>query len=295
MGTEKVRTHLRKTPSGILTVVKSYEREGEGTADQELHDKLQSKEMQLWWKWKLGGERPQDMKPLVRSFMPLVNKQASVYTGRVQMPPEAIRAEYIKHLIAGLKAYDPTRGAALSTALVWYMKKAQRFIMTYQNTARIPEEDIRLIRTFENARAELGETHDRAPTDAELAKKLGWSEAKVIKMDTQLRKDLSTSKFESDPTSVMPAAERELLKLFLYELKDEEQDVYRYLTGLGREHITDVQVLATKLKVPQHKVYRIRMSIAKKLKTFVDVTSPRGVYESQRQSFTAPATPKRGS
>jgi len=224
--------------------------------------------------------------------MPLVNKQASVYTNRVQIPPEAIRAEYIKHLIAGLKAYDPTRGAALSTALVWYMKKAQRFIMTYQNTARIPEEDIRLIRTFETARADLGEEKGRAPTDAELAERLKWPVAKVIKMDNQLRKDLSTSKFESDPTAVMPASEKELLKLFLYELKDEEQEVYRYLTGLGREHITDVQVLAGKLKLPQHKVYRIRMSIAKKLKSYVDSTSPRGAYESQRQSFTATAAAK---
>jgi len=284
MATEKVRAHIRRTAGGTPTIVKAHTRKGEDT------DKRRSKELQMWWKWKLGGERPKDLKPLVRSFMPLVNKQASVYTGRVQMPPEAIRAEFTKQLIAGLKAYDPGRGAALSTALVWYMKKAQRFIMTYQNTARIPEEDIRLIRTFEVARAELAEEMDRMPTDEELAKRLKWPVAKVIKMDTQLRKDLSTSKFESDPTAVMPAGEKELLKLFLYELKGEEQDVYRYLSGLGRERITDVQTLSTKLKLPQHKVYRIRMSIAKKLKTYMDGVAPGGTYESQRQSFTAPAT-----
>jgi DNA-directed RNA polymerase sigma subunit (sigma70/sigma32) len=287
MATEKVRAHIRKTPSGKLTGVKSYQRKGEE------HEQLRGKELQMWWKWKLGGERPQDLKPLVRSFMPLVNKQASVYVGKVQMPPEAIRAEYIKQLVTGLKAYDPTKGAALTTALVWYMKKAQRFIMTYQNTARIPEEDIRFIRVFESARAELGEEHDRAPTDEELAKRLGWSVAKVVKMDTQLRKDLSTSKFESDPTSVMPAAEKELLKLFLYELKEEEQEAYRYLTGLGRERITDVQKLAAKLDIPQHKVYRIRMGIAKKLKAYVDSVGTEGTYVSQRQSFTAPTTSKR--
>lgn len=286
MAVEKVKAHIRKAPGGKTTLVDAYERHEEDRAN------TQSKELQMWWRWKLSGERPEDLKPLVRSFMPLVNKQASVYTGKVQMPPEAIRAEFIKQLITGLKAYNPNRGAQLSTALVWYMKKAQRFIMTYQNTARISENDIRQIRTYEMARASVAEELDRAATDEEIAKKLGWSVAQTVKMRTQLRKDLSTSQFETDPTSVMPAAEKELLKLFLYELDGDEQDVYRYLTGLGREHTTDVSVISAKLKIPAHKIYRIRTAIAEKLKKHVDNVSSGGKYVSQRQSFTAPTTAK---
>ena len=264
-----------------MTAVRQHTRKGDDP------EKLQSKEIALWWKWKLGGEKPRDLKPLVRSFMPLVNKQASVYTGRVEMPQEAIRAEYLKQLINGLKAYDPARGAQLSTALVWYMKKAQRFIMTYQNAARIPEERIRQIRTFDLAKEKLIEKHDRLPTDKEMATELKWSEKEVIRMETERRKDLTTSKFEVDPTAVMPPGEVEVLKLFLYELKDEEQEIYRFLTGLGRERVTDVTELSKRLGEPLHKIYRVRTSIAKKLKTYLDGVAPGGTYESQRKSFTA--------
>lgn len=267
---ERVKPHTRKK-GGKVVPVKGYSRTGDSPLPV-AHplDERKQRELQLWWKWKLGGERPEDMRPLVHSFMGLVNKQASVYIGRVQMPPEAIRAEFVKQLIAGLKGYDPKRGTAISTYVTWHLKKAQRYISTYQNVARIPEERIWKIREFEMARQKLIDEMQREPTDKELAAKLGWGVKDVVLLDTELRKDLSTSKFETDPTSVTPPRELEVLKLFLYELKDEEQEVYRHLTGLGRPRITEIVPLSDAVNEPPHKVYRIRAGIVKKLKTYME-------------------------
>ena len=277
--TEKVKSHTRREGGKVVTV-KGYTRKGDsplpkakplaealGTPDR---DERKQKELQMWWKWKLGGERPEDMRPLVRSFMGLVHKQANVYVGNVQIPPEAIRAEFVKQLISGLKGYDPKRGTAISTYVTWHLKKAQRYIATYQNTARIPEERIWKIREFEMARQKLIDELHRDPTDDELAEELGWETKAVVLLDTELRQDLTTSKFESDPTSVMPPMELEVLKLFLYELKDEEQEVYRHLIGLGRPKVTEILPLAEKLGEPPHKVYRIRAGIVKKLKAYME-------------------------
>lgn len=269
--TEKVKPHLRRK-GGKTIPVKGYSRTGDSPLPtKKVEEKLdrRQRELQIWWKWKMGGERPEDLKPLVKSLMGLVNKQASVYMGRVQMPPEAIRAEFVKQLISGLKGYDPKRGTAISTYVTWHLKKAQRYVATYQNAARIPEERIWKIREFEMAKQDLIDTLHREPTDEELAAKLGWPERDVVLLDTELRKDLSTSKFETDPTAVMPPKELEILKLFLYELKEEEQEVYRYLTGLGRPKETEVLKLAEILGEPPHKVYRVRAGIVKKLKTYM--------------------------
>lgn len=268
--TEQVKPHTRRK-GGKVVPVKGYSRTGDSPLPV-AHplDERKQRELQLWWKWKLGGERPEDMRPLVRSFMGLVNKQASVYIGRVQMPPEAIRAEFVKQLISGLKGYDPKRGTAISTYVTWHLKKAQRYIATYQNAARIPEERIWKIREFEMARQTLIDELKRDATDEELAAKLKWGVKDVVLLDTELRKDLSTSKFETDPTSVMPPRELEVLKLFLYELKDEEQEVYRHLIGLGRPKITEILPLSEVLKEPPHKVYRVRAGIVKKLKTYME-------------------------
>lgn len=258
-----VRAHTRTTESGKPTVVSPHMREVPEPATRK------ERELALWLNWKTGGEKPEDLKPLVESMMGLVNSKANVYIGKVQMPPSAIRAEFTRSLIESLKRYDPKSGAAISTYATWYLKKSQRYITTYQNTARISEERIYKIRKFKTALAELRDTLEREPTDIEVAKKLGWKEAEVALLDTELRNDLNSSMFETDPTVVMPSRDKETMKFFVYELNPEEALVYRHLLGMGKPKITDVNVLAEKLGEPVHKLYRIRNSIARKLKVYL--------------------------
>lgn len=262
-----VSEHIRKTPTGT-TLVDKHTRAIDGALPSAVTEEDKSNEYQMWLKWKLGGERPEDLRPLVSAMSRLVNKYASEFIGKIDIPPEAIRTEFNKQLIEALKRYDPAKGASLATFAVWYMHKAKRFVSSYQNAARIPEERVGQIRAYELAKQTYMDEYGAMPTDAQLAKKLGWEEKNVALLRTELRKDLTTSKFETDPSAVTLSYDNELIKMFLYELKSEEQEVYRYLAGLGKPRITSIEEIAKKLKQPQHKVYRIRTSIAKKFKSY---------------------------
>jgi len=269
MATRKVPVKpYYRTEDGKKVLVKGHTRTEdveEKKPEKAPLQKSRQREMALWLKWKTSGERPEDMRPLVESFQPLINRAANEYIGNVQLPPEAIRTEFTKHLIEGLKRYDPAKGASLSTFATWYMRKTGRYIKTYQNAARIPEERIDKIRTYEMKRQRLTDKLGRLPTDGELAHGLKWPVKQVTLLRTELRKDLTTSQFESDPTAVSPPKEMEIMKLFLYELKEDEQEVYRYLTGLGRPRTTDVKVISKKTGMTTHKIYRIRKNVASQL------------------------------
>lgn len=273
-GTTTVRAHTR-TEGSTRVPVKQHARSVEdgdvkpADAQAELAQKKE-REIELWRAWKASGESPEALKPLVRSFRPMIHSKASAYKGRVRMIPDStIEAEFYLRFVDALRSYDPSKGS-LGTYVYRYLDKAKRFIVENQNIGRIPENRAYKIKIFLTARDTLSEELGRQPTNAELAKNLGWDSAEVDRMESELRNDLVSQGFEEDPYAFTPSKSEETLRLFKYELSGEEREVYEYLTGFGKPQMLSTGDIAKKMGIPDYKVSRIKQGIQTKLKRYLN-------------------------
>lgn len=271
-----VRAHTRVV-GGKSVAVRRHGRTEDAEERKAAVKSKQQRELELWRKWKDGGQKPEDLRPLIASFQSLLRSQSKTYTGRVAMIPDsAIEAEFKIQLVNALRTYDPSKGAALGTHVYNTLSRAHRYIATYQNVGRIPENRVYKIRNYEVAHTDLLEELDRDPTTAELAERLkrehpeqGWNEAEVDRLTRELRKDLVTQGFEVDPHVVSPSRESEILKLFVYELDGDERKLYRHLTGIGAKKVTSTAELSEMFGVESYKISRMKARIQAKMKPFL--------------------------
>ncbi|MAP21184.1 MAG: hypothetical protein CL582_09635 [Alteromonadaceae bacterium] len=270
-GSTQVKAHTRRTGEKVV-LVKQHKREtdeeAEGLSDladlASLDDK-KARELQMWKNWKENGERPEDLRPLLRSFKPMIRSKANVYKGKVKLIPDsAIESEHQLRFVDALRSYDPAKGS-LGTYIFRYLDKAKRFIVENQNIGRIPENRIYKIRQFETVRDDLAEELGREPKTKEIAERLGWGVAEAGRMESELRNDLLSQGFEEDPYALIPSKSEEVLRLFKYELTGNEREVYEYLTGQGKPQTASTGAIARAMKIPDYQVSRLKNTIKKKL------------------------------
>lgn len=232
----------------------------------------QQKETELWNQWDTKGRKPEDLRPLLSSMRPLIQDSVNTWKGRVRyIPDEALESEFTGHAVNAFKSYDPNRGAKLSTWVRTNLRKGGRFVRTYQNVGRIVEERAGNITGFKNAKGETAERLGRPPTDAELVSSLNkskvggkrWSAAEVQRMNSELRADIMSSTFESDPSTWSPGVDDEIMAHLGEELTPQEQQVFQHIQQPGATQ-GKTGLIAQQLKWSPSKVSRLRKSIERK-------------------------------
>ena len=219
----------------------------------------------MWQRWQQGGRRPEDLKPLLDSIRPLIHSQANIYAQHLRdVPPAAVRAEFLNQAVKGLETYDPNYGTKISTHLRNHLDKAKRFITSYQNPARIPETRVYKIGQFQRAETELDERLGRPPTQHELADHLKWSPRQVGMMQREVRKAYATGQSEMDPVGFTPSRQQEVLRLLPYDLTPDEKQVFEYLYGVGGKPKLGPGDIAQRLGMSAPKVSRLKSAIAQK-------------------------------
>lgn len=285
LGTTKsteVDAHFR-TVAGEPVFVRQHEREVE-TSEADLKEvqlrSRQAKELELWKAWIAGGKKPEDLRPLIESFRPLLQSRAKVFKGRVRISDAAIDAEYLKQAVQAFLHYDPSKGS-LGTFLWAYLAKVKRFINKNQNIARIPEGRIYKIHEFQIAQQEMEARLGRPATDIELAGYMGWNLSEVGRMSKELVKDLWTHGFVEDPSSVKDPVEENVLRFIGHELTEDEKVIFKHLVHRSKDGSLEFNPAATPAMLAKttgftpYKVSHVKKAIAKKiakwLKTKVDV------------------------
>jgi len=224
---------------------------------------LRKDEVTMWQTWKDNGKKQADLKPLLASIRPFIMHEANKWARQRDVPPAAIKAEFTNHAVKALETYDPTK-AALNTYLSHQMRRAHRFVTTYQNAARIPETRIYKVQPLKNATVKLEESLGRPPTSLELADELQWSPKKVEMLQREDRASLPTSHFEADPLTYSPSQQNETLRLLRYELTPEENAVFEHIYGFSGKQKLSPGAIATKLNMSAPKVSRLKKSISEK-------------------------------
>lgn len=229
-------------------------------------------DLELWQRWKAGGQKPDDLKPLFTQFRGTIRSQVNQWAGRVEVPPVAIQAEFNKQFVRALDTYDPTKGANLNTWVNTNLNKGGRWVKNRQNLARIVETRAgRKIGQYQATYAHLDEAYGREPTTTELAENLGWSPKEVATLQKEMRKSHVASQFEIDPVDVMPSREKEALHTVRYgnELSPEEQLVFDYTLGWNGKPELGTVAAARQLGFSPTKVSNLKKSITKKISRYL--------------------------
>jgi DNA-directed RNA polymerase specialized sigma subunit len=244
----------------------------EAMADAPDLRETQRKELDLWKKWKDNGQKPEDLKPLMQSFKPVIRKQANAWASRADLPPQAVHAAFQKQFVQALQTYDPDKGAKLGSWVTTNLHhgKAQRWISTYQDPLRVQENRYYKMGMWDNAFANLKDQLGREPSTREIAEHLGWSESETGRMEAEKRKTVFGSSSGFDPTAVTPSKESDALKMVRYNLNPQELQVFDYLGGYyGKPQLRPGEI-AKKLNLNPSKVTRIKNAISKKLGEYLE-------------------------
>ena len=235
-------------------------------------------DFELYSKWKSGGQKPEDLRPLLQQFRPLIRKWSNKYAGPtrdVEMPPAAIHAEFDRWFLHALDTYDPDKGAALGTWVDTNLQRGQRWVMNHRNLAYIPEKRVyKDVGAYKNAVSVLDDQYGRPPNTQEVADYLGWSEKHTALVQSEIHPTLSSSFWDRsegsvDPTSVMPSRHSEVLTNIQYQLSPEELLVYEHLLGRNGKPKMKQNEIAAKFGFSQSKVSRLKGNIANKMKEYI--------------------------
>jgi DNA-directed RNA polymerase specialized sigma subunit len=228
------------------------------------------KDVQMWHEWNNNGRTTEDSEKLLKQVDPVIRRATNVYSGKVNIPKTAIRAEFQIQALKAFEKYDPNKGVQLNTFLTGQLKSGQRFITTYQNVGHIPETRIYKITEFNTAKDVLKDKLGREPSAIEMADHLKWPirEVSALELETS-RREIPLSTLEADMSSIKPSEEAETLRLLQYDLDPEERAVYEYLVGMnGKPQLSPGQI-SQKMGISQSKISRIRTNISNKAQRYM--------------------------
>jgi DNA-directed RNA polymerase specialized sigma subunit len=208
-------------------------------------------DMDAYDKWRTNPTRG-NMNSLLRRFKSDIDRKAGIWRAEA-VNEAAFKADLKKNAIKAIQTYDPTREgaggrtASLRTHVSNLMRRSQRFNVTHQNVAKIPEDKVALITPIQRAQDQLMQKRDVPPTHNDIAAFLNKNPAMVpvarmrgkitpTLVSTVQRyqiKDIGESQFESDPVPQASSFERETLRLLRHVLPQADRDVYDYLYGSG--------------------------------------------------------------
>lgn len=226
------------------------------------------KDMELWQSWATGGRKPEDTEKLLNNFKGLIRKESNKYARTQNIPASAIHAQFQTQAMNAFVTYDPSRGTKLSTHMTNQMKRARRFVNTYQNIGRIPEPRINKITEFKDEKLRLEDQLGRPPNAHELADALKWNVKQVTAMEHEVRDEIPSSRFPGETMSIKPSKDAEIMRLIQYELTPEEKSVFEYSMGQNGKPMLKPGDIAKTLNMQPSKVSRLKLSIANKVKRF---------------------------
>jgi DNA-directed RNA polymerase specialized sigma subunit len=152
-----------------------------------------AKDLELFHALKQSGAK-KDLSALMHQIDPIVQKEVQKRVG--SLPRATLSSSGKRWALKALETYDPSKGAALGTHVTSYMRKISRQNYRLQNAVMLPEDVHLKYQSYTHAKEALTDELGQEPTEDELAKRLGWSKAMVVRLKGGLYDDLVESSSE---------------------------------------------------------------------------------------------------
>jgi RNA polymerase primary sigma factor len=212
---------------------------------------------------------------LLKSLDPLINSQVAKFHGS-GLPREALWLEGKALASQAIDTYDASKGTQLNTHTVNYLKKLSRFTTNYQNVGHIPEPRALMIGTYNTVRANLEAEKGRQPTAEEIADAMQVPLIEIDRLQTELRKDLSTNVVDDDddgsgfyeysaPMEYDPKI-KQAIEFTYFDSDAIDKKILEYTLGLHGTQRKKVKDIALLLNIPDNDLKARKTILAKKIK-----------------------------
>ena len=210
---------------------------------------------------KTGNKK--DLLPVFDFLNTQINKRVSQF--KAATLDDTVLKDQARQILAGeFKKFNPDK-SSIRTFAHDRLRRLQRFVTTYQNPVRMPENitvKIGLYReTYDNMRGKLG----RDPSTAEVSDALQWTPRQVSSMESYLNRIRNIMPDDTDTLQVYDP-ETDKIELSYLSMGPQNQFLFDNLTGSHGKKKISASKFSVKNKIPYSQIRKSKKEIQELLR-----------------------------
>lgn len=233
-----------------------------------------AEELRLWQEWVNGGKKVDDprLETLLESMDPMISREAKK---RIQglggrIPATTLKNELRNHAVTALHTYDPSRKAQLSTHVHQNFMRVTDFVAANRNTRRMPRSKVERYQEYQNAVTQFKEETGREPTELELKEILPqWSVKVIGELKRGFAPEVYSGVSHLDDDNASEDVVRGAFLIARSSMTSKEKEFGELFFPSAGKRKSSIKSIAKKLGVPEHKAYRLKASVERKMAPFV--------------------------
>jgi len=225
--------------------------------------------IEKWRIWKDSGQHPERLTPLLDACKPHIDREVNRWSSS-GLPRIVLEAEAKRLAVESFHTFKPGAGAQITTHMTNHLRGLDRFVNTYREDIRLPQEKVHLANKVFRTKQELELELGREATIEEISEHSGVGKHTIGSL-----KRFQSSLYSNNEMGGFAQPVREdithdqIVADFLYhDLSPKQKIVFQHSTGYRGKPVMSAGEIAKKLNVSAPRVSAIKNEIADKARRY---------------------------